>query len=58
MGSPKNLDAQQLTTLQGLTTDKPEALREIRVGANGSATVTLKLRSHDVVLLNLQRIGA
>jgi len=58
MGSPKNLDAQQLATLQGLTTDKPEVLREIRVGANGSATVTLKLRSHDVVLLNLQRIGA
>jgi len=58
MGSPKNLDAGQLAELQALTTDKPEAQREIRVGANGSATLTLKLRSHDVVLLSLQRMGA
>ncbi|MFN3861017.1 MAG: GH39 family glycosyl hydrolase [Roseateles sp.] len=56
MGAPKNLDARQLATLQGLTTDKPEAQREIRVGANGAATVTLKLRSHDVVLLSLKRV--
>jgi xylan 1,4-beta-xylosidase len=58
MGSPKNLDAQQLATLQGLTTDKPQVQRELRVGANGAATVTLKLRSHDVVLLSLKRVGA
>lgn len=58
MGSPKNLDARQLATLQGLTTDQPEARRELRVGTRGTATVTLKLRSHDVVLLGLQRLGA
>jgi xylan 1,4-beta-xylosidase len=58
MGSPKNLDAQQLVELQGLTTDKPELERELRVGANGTATVTVKLRSHDVVLLSLQKVGA
>ncbi|MCE4538037.1 cellulase family glycosylhydrolase [Pelomonas sp. P7] len=56
MGSPKELDAQQLATLQGLTTDRPESEREVRVGANGSATLTLKLRSHDVVLLSLARL--
>ncbi|HEV6964645.1 GH39 family glycosyl hydrolase [Roseateles sp.] len=56
MGSPKELDAQQLATLQGLTTDRAESEREVRVGANGSATLTLKLRSHDVVLLSLARL--
>lgn len=58
MGSPKNLDARQLAELQALTTDKPEVQRELRVGASGSATMTLKLRSHDVVLLSLQKVGA
>ena len=58
MGSPKNLDAKQLAELQGLTTDKPELQRDVRVGTNGTATVTLKLRSHDVVLLSLQKVGA
>jgi len=58
MGSPKNLDAKQQATLQGLTTDKPELQRELRVGANGTATVTLKLRTHDVVLLSLKKVAA
>ncbi|MDR7267374.1 xylan 1,4-beta-xylosidase [Pelomonas saccharophila] len=58
MGSPKNLDARQLAELQALTTDKPEVQREVKVGANGSATVTLKLRSHDVVLLSLKKVAA
>lgn len=57
MGSPKNLDARQLATLQGLTTDKPEVQRELVVGAAGTARVTLKLRSHDVVLLSLKRVA-
>ncbi|MBW8844948.1 MAG: cellulase family glycosylhydrolase [Burkholderiales bacterium] len=58
MGSPKNLDAKQLADLQALTTDKPELQRELLVGASGTATVTLKLRSHDVVLLSLQKAVA
>lgn len=58
MGSPKNLDAAQLATLQGLTTDKPEVQRELRVGSSGTASITLKLRSHDVVLLSLKKVGA
>lgn len=58
MGSPKNLSAAQLAQLQGLTTDKPEVQRDVRVGANGTATVTLKLRSHDVVLLSLKKVPA
>ncbi|CAM4025220.1 GH39 family glycosyl hydrolase [Roseateles saccharophilus] len=55
MGSPKDLDAKQLAELQALTADKPEQQRELLVGAAGSATVTLKLRSHDVLLLSLQK---
>ena len=57
MGSPKDLDAKQLAQLQTLTTDKPELQRELLVGASGTVTVTLKLRSHDVVLLSLQKVG-
>ncbi|MCY4753718.1 GH39 family glycosyl hydrolase [Pelomonas aquatica] len=58
MGSPKNLDAQQLAELQGLTADKPELQRELVVGADGSARIRLALRSHDVVLLSLQKVAA
>jgi xylan 1,4-beta-xylosidase len=58
LGSPKNLDAKQLAELQALTTDKPELQRELVVGATGATTVTLKLRSHDVVLLSLKKVGA
>jgi len=55
MNAPKNLDARQLATLQALTADAPEAERELRVGASGRASLTLTLRSHDVVLLSLRR---
>lgn len=58
MGSPKDLDAKQLADLQALTTDKPELQRELVVGVAGTATVTLKLRSHDVVLMSLQKVAA
>ncbi len=58
MGSPKNLDAQQLAELQGLTADKPELERDLVVGADGSARIRLALRSHDVVLLSLQKVAA
>ena len=57
MGSPKNLDAAQLAELQALTADQPELQRDVRVGANGTASLTLKLRSHDVVLLSLQKVS-
>jgi xylan 1,4-beta-xylosidase len=57
MGSPKALDASQLATLNGLTTDKPELQRELRVGADGAARLTIKLRSHDVALLGLKKAG-
>ena len=58
MGSPKSLDAGQLAELQGLTADRPEVTREIRIGTSGTARLSLKLRSHDVVLVSLRRRGA
>ncbi len=57
-GSPDALDARQLAELQRLTADAPEMQRELRVGPGGGATLTLALRSHDVVLLSLERVGA
>ncbi|MFO1339925.1 MAG: cellulase family glycosylhydrolase [Burkholderiaceae bacterium] len=56
-GSPDALDARQLAELQRLTADAPELQRELRVGADGGATLSLALRSHDVVLLSLDRLG-
>ncbi len=55
MNSPKDLDARHLSELQALTTDTPEVKREPRVGASGSASVMIALRSHDVVLLSLRK---
>ncbi len=57
MGAPKDLDAAQLSALQALTTDGPELQRELRVGASGSATLAVALRSHDVVLLSLKKVA-
>jgi xylan 1,4-beta-xylosidase len=54
MGSPAELDAKQLAALQALTTDAPETLPDLRVGADGKASLTLSLRAHDVILLSLE----
>jgi xylan 1,4-beta-xylosidase len=56
MGSPKDLDAQQVSDMHKLTADRPELQRELRVGANGVLTLTVALRSHDVLLLSLTPI--
>lgn len=58
MGAPDALDARQLATLQGLTADAPEDQRTLHVGRTGHATLALPMRSHDVVLLTLRRVGA
>ena len=57
MGSPGELSAPQQAELQALTADRPALSREIRIGASGAARLTVKLRSHDVVLLSLRRLG-
>jgi xylan 1,4-beta-xylosidase len=53
MGSPDKLTAAQLAKLQSLTRDLPEKNQLVRVGANGSYSVTIPMRSNDVVLVTL-----
>ena len=55
MGSPKQLDAKQLAQLQTLSADAAEALPELLVGVDGKAVLSLSLRTHDVILLSLER---
>ena len=56
LGSPKELDDKQIAAFHRLTADAPELQRELRVGAQGHAELTLNLRTHDVLLLSLQRL--
>jgi xylan 1,4-beta-xylosidase len=58
MGEPKDLDATQLQRLQDLTRDLPESRREVRIGKSGRLALELRLRTHDVVQLRLERVGA
>ncbi|KQW82274.1 beta-xylosidase [Brevundimonas sp. Root1279] len=53
MGSPGTLDAAQLAQLQSLTRDLPETHR-ITVGADGRGRLTLPMRVHDVVLVEIE----
>jgi xylan 1,4-beta-xylosidase len=57
MGSPKELNAEQLQKLQDLTTDKPELDRVVRVGRNGKLQWTLPMRSNDILLVTLEPAG-
>jgi xylan 1,4-beta-xylosidase len=52
MGKPKTLTAAQVAQLQGLTVDRPET-RQVRVGRDGSAKVTVPMRVNDVVLVKI-----
>ena len=58
MGEPKDLDAAQLRRLQELTRDEPELAREVRVDRSGKFALQLRMRTHDVVQLRLERIAA
>jgi xylan 1,4-beta-xylosidase len=53
MGSPKDLNAEQLNKLQALTSDKPEVDRLVRVGKDGKLSWKLPMRSHDVTLVTI-----
>lgn len=52
MGRPKALDAPQLAKLQELTQDKPET-RQVKVGKDGTASVDVKMRVNDAVLVKI-----
>jgi xylan 1,4-beta-xylosidase len=55
MGKPDKLSPAQLAKLQSLTRDTPEKNQVVRVGANGSYSLTVPMRSNDVVLVTLDR---
>jgi xylan 1,4-beta-xylosidase len=54
MGAPKTLGAEQLKTLQALTTDKPELSRAVHVGRDGKLQWKLPMRSNDIALVTLE----
>ena len=54
MGRPTALTADQLAELQALTADTP-ASQSLDVGADGKASLTLPMRDHDVVMIELDR---
>lgn len=54
MGSPKELTAEQLATLQALTRDLPETERIVTVGSNGRADMTIAMNTNDIVLVKLE----
>ena len=58
MGSPRKLTEAQLAKLQSLTRDIPETKRAVRVGQEGAFSLTVPMRTNDVVLVELgQRTG-
>lgn len=54
MGSPKDLTPAQLAELQALTRDLPEAARNVRIGSDGRFSMTIPMRTNDVVLLRME----
>ena len=54
MGKPKSLTQSQVAQLQALTVDKPET-RQVKVAANGTASVQVPMRVNDVVLVKIGR---
>ncbi|HYU12072.1 MAG TPA: beta-xylosidase, partial [Stellaceae bacterium] len=55
MGKPVHLSAAQLSRLQSLTRDLPERSVVVRVPAAGGYSLTLPMRTHDVLLVTMER---
>jgi xylan 1,4-beta-xylosidase len=58
MGSPPELNADQLRRLHALSADTPEDAGEQRVGADGRLQRTVAMRSNDIVLVTVARLPA
>ena len=54
MGSPKELSPAQLTELKGLTRDLPETAKNVRIGSDGRFSMTIPMRTNDVVLMQIE----
>ena len=57
MGKPGHLTSAQTAKLQALTRDLPERSSTMRVAAAGTYSLTLPMKTHDVVLVTMQRLG-
>lgn len=57
-GRPDKLTSDQISTLQGLTSDAPEIDQTVKVGADGGMRRSIPLRSNDVLLVKLERAGS
>ena len=56
MGMPDKLAPEQLEKLTALTRDVPEVEREVSIGKSGSYSLTVPMRSNDVVLVTLEPV--
>ncbi len=56
-GMPKDLSAEQVATLQKLSSDTPDTAATIVVGADGTFHKTISMRTNDVVLVKLEKMG-
>ena len=56
MGEPVTLSAPQVAKLQSLTRDLPERNIVVQVPARGAYSLTLPMRTEDVVLVTLERM--
>ncbi len=55
MGAPKDLSPGQITQLNMLTRDLPEKDQVLKTQKDGSLTVTVSMRSNDIVLVTVTR---
>jgi len=55
-GLPKDLTAEQIAVLQGLSSDVPEMEIKLEVGRNGSFSREIPIRTNDVILIKLKRM--
>ncbi|WP_140987036.1 GH39 family glycosyl hydrolase [Asticcacaulis tiandongensis] len=56
MGSPAELNASQLKTLQNATRDLPEREQTLTVGRSGTVEISLNMHSNDIVLVGLEPV--
>lgn len=56
MGAPKDLSPEQLARLQALTVDKPEVIRVVKVGKDGTLQWKLPMSSNDIALVTLEPV--
>ncbi len=57
MGSPKQLDADQITKLKAATSDVPASQQVVQISEAGTYSMGLQLRENDVVFVFMSKVG-